>query len=187
MAKNKDNMLTQGLSGSMGPLLTFRQRAGQTIVAKKRRETPASNSAKAVAIRERFRTALTYAMIAIKDPELKEYYKSKAAPGQSAFNLAVKDGFTPPKIVSVNAAKYHGAVADSISVQVLSSFKVVSVKVSIKGSDGVLIEEGDAVQQPTTVDWLYTATKANSEPTGSKVGAVATGLPGNFSSLELSV
>jgi hypothetical protein len=187
MARSKDNVLTQGLSGSIAGLMTFRQRAGKTVVTKMRRRTPASKSPQAVAVRERFRAALNYALIAIKDPETKAFYQSKASAGQSAFNMAFKDAVTPPVIHSINTVNYHGAGADTITVQAIDPFKVVSVKVSIKEADGTLLEEGNAVQQSNTVDWLYTATKANAGLTGSKVTAVATGFPGNSSSLEVTL
>ena len=187
MAQNKENVLTIGLSGSIARLLTFRQSAGKTVVSKKRRSTPASQSDKAVAVRAKFSSSIAYAKIAIKDPANKAYYKSKAAIGQSAFNMAFSDAFTPPEVNHIDTANYHGAGADTITIQATDQFKVVTVKVSIRGNDGTILEEGFAVQQANTVDWLYTAKSANASLAGSRISAVATDLPGNTHSLDVTL
>jgi hypothetical protein len=187
VAQNKDNVLTKGLSGSFGKTMSFRQKAGKTIVAKLPRPRTAAPSDKALAVRKKFLSSLAYGKIAIRDLATKAYYKSKAADGQSAFNMAVADAFSPPEVTHIDTTNYHGVSADSITVQANDLFKVVSVKVSIKGSDGTLLEEGLAAQQANTVDWLYTAKGANASVAGSKISAVATDLPGNTHSLEVTL
>jgi hypothetical protein len=187
MAESKGNIVMQGISGTIARMLTFRQRAGKTIVAKLRRATPASDSEKATAVRTKFKSSIEYASKAILDAATKANYLAAALPGQSAFNVAVADAFNAPEISKIDSSAYHGAVGDSITVQATDDFKVTGVTVSIHNAAGNLVEQGAAVVQPNTIDWLYKATVANAATAGSKVTAVATDLPGNNTSLDATL
>ena len=187
MAISKDNIVTKGISGTIARMLTFRQRAGKTIVAKLRRATPVSNSKKSTAVRTKFKSSIEYATKAILDPATKANYLAAALPGQSAFNVAVADAFNAPEITKIDTSAYHGAVGDSITVRATDDFKVTGVSVSIHNAAGDLLEQGAAVVQANTIDWLYKATVANAAIAGSKITAVATDLPGNNTSLDATL
>src|SRR3974390_1474980 len=131
MARNADNVLTRGLSGSVGKLLTFRQRSGKTIVGKVRRKSSGLPTEKAQAVMTRFKSSIGYAKIAIKDPGTKHLYKAVTSPDQSAFNLAFRDAFMVPKVEKIDTTNYHGAAGERITIRATDDFKVTGVTVSI--------------------------------------------------------
>ncbi|OMP74595.1 hypothetical protein BW716_34560, partial [[Flexibacter] sp. ATCC 35208] len=63
----------------------------------------------------------------------------------------------------------------------------VSVRVAIYSAVGDLIEQGDAVLEANGLDWLYTATVANSAIAGCRVRAVAKDLPANETVYDVTV
>src|SRR5450432_2246246 len=187
MAQSVDNIVTKGFFGSLDKTLTFRQRAGFTIISKKRRGSSSAPSDGMLAVRTKFLSAVAYASKAIKNAVTKALYNSAATGMQSAFNVATADAYNPPVVNSIAADKYHGAVGDHITVDATDDFKVNSVSVAIHDAAGNLIEQGVAVLQTETADWLYTATVVNAAPAGCKVSATATDLPGNTGSLVITL
>jgi hypothetical protein len=63
---------------------------------------------------------------------------------------------------------------------------VTAVQICIHHANGHLIEKGDAIMQINT-DWLYSVTVANEPFAGSKIMATATDLPGNKTSLTVTL
>jgi hypothetical protein len=187
MAQNKENILTKGMSGTIARMLTFRQRSGKTIVTKLRRTVPVSSSEKAAAVRTKFTSSVAYAKKAIKDPATKALYQAMAKDGKSAFNVATADAFNPPVVESINSSNYHGIIGDTLIVRAEDDFKVTGVKVSIGNAAGILLEQGDAVMEENTIDWLYKTTQANPALSGSKITAVASDLPGNNTSFSVTL
>jgi hypothetical protein len=187
MTQVKDNILTKGFSGTISRLLTFRQRAGKTIVTKLRRPSSTPPSDKATAVRQKFILSSAYAKAAIKDPATKALYQAVATGGQTAFNMAFADAFIAPKVESIDPGSYHGAVGDTIKVKATDNFKVANVKVSVHNAAGDLVEQGNAVMQTDEVEWLYKATALNAVIAGSKITAVATDLPGNSTSFSMNL
>ncbi len=187
MAEAKDNIVTKGFSGTIDRTLTFRQRAGKTFVGKLRRASSLAASEKMLAVRAKFATSIDYATKAIKVAETKALYQAGAKAGQSAFNVAVADAFNAPEIGDISTTGYHGAVGDEITVRATDDFKVAAVTVSIHNAAGDLLEQGAAVMQESTIDWLYKATAANTAVAGSKITAVASDLPGNNTSKEVTL
>jgi len=187
MAKNTENVLIKGLSGTVGKLITFRQRAGKTIVGKSRRKNAGPLSDKALAVQARFKSSLGYAKIAVKDPATKQLYKAAAAADQSAFNLAFRDAYMIPNVESIDASNYHGAAGERITIRATDDFKVTNVTVSIHNPSGTLIEEGNASVETNGADWVYHSTQNLATPAGSKISAQAKDLPGNIGSLEITL
>ncbi|HMH31526.1 MAG TPA: hypothetical protein VK543_00760 [Puia sp.] len=185
MAKVKDNVMTRGFSGTVARLLTFRQKAGATIVSKLRRPSTGEPSEKATAVMAKFALSIKYAKAAIKNPATKALYKAMAKDGQTAFNVAMADAFIAPTVESIDATGYHGIVGDPLTIRATDNFKVAGVTVSIHNATGDLVEQGKAIVQEDTVDWLYTATQVNPAIAGSKITAVATDLPGNSTPFEV--
>ena len=121
------------------------------------------------------------------DPVTKALYAAKATSGRSAFNVAVADYFNAPQIEQVNMDGYTGAVGSTITITVTDDFVVSSVHVKVEDIDGTLVEEGEAVQGNTGIDWVYMATVANENLSGDKNTVAAYDMPGNTDNLESEI
>ncbi len=126
-----------------------------------------------------FRLASLYATTALKDPKIKEIYQSKAKPGQSAYNVAIRDFFHLPEISNVDVSGYNGKEGSVILMRVMDDVMVTAVLVSIYDGEGKVVEEGAAMVSDNGLDYVYTATKDNLGVKGGKVVIVATDLPDN--------
>lgn len=178
MTTVKDNFMTTGLSGMYDDKVVFRQWKGRTIFTrpprKSERHTPLQERQK-----EKFRSAVDYAKVAMLDPVKQEFYR-KAANGEvSAFNMAVADFLSLPKVVRIETDEYTGEPGCLLSVVATDKGKVTSVKVRITDSADMLIEEGHAVNIADSRMWLYTVTAHNPTLPGTTITALVTGLPGN--------
>lgn len=170
MALVKDNMLLQLVRGTLGDQLTIYERNGQIIMAKKRGPSKRKPTAKQLEARYRMKVAAAYAKVILEDPELKAYYKSKAGPGQNAYNMAVKDAFRSPEVQGIQFED------TTVVVTAKDEFRVVAVEVKVFDAAGHMQERGQAVVGRNGVDWYYTAV---SLPVGGKVVVLAVDLPGN--------
>ncbi len=185
MARSKFNVLTHGLSGLVGDMIVFRQRANKTIVCGKPRPSSKAPTASSLAIRERFKRASQYATSAMANAILKAEYLLTAKLGQSAFNKAFSDYQKAPEIYQdIDLETYTGVIGETIVVSAMDDFRVVGVHVKVAAAGGTTIEQGQAVQSPNGLDWVYTFTAENSEVAGSKLIITATDLPGNTTVLE---
>ncbi|MDR2121337.1 MAG: hypothetical protein LBP64_10775, partial [Tannerella sp.] len=178
--KQKGNVVTHGLSGQIGGMLVFRQRAGRTIVSKMPEMGKEATEAQ-LANRRKFQRATLYSTGVMSDPKLAEAYASKAKPGQSARNVAVADFFHAPDIETIDVTDYRGLPGDVIRIEVTDDFMVKEVKVEIYRSDGALVEEGYAVQEPVGYEWKYVAKVENLTQEGERIEVFASDLPGNIS------
>ena len=179
MAESKNNIITHGLSGTIGDLIVFRQRAGKTVVANVPRKSEIPPSKAQVQVQTEFKMASIYAVTALKDPKTKAIYEAKAKPGQSAYNVAIRDFFHAPDISNVNVTGYNGKAGDMIMMRVTDDVMVTGVQVRIENTDGSLLEEGAAMIEDNGLDYLYTATKDNPKVQGSTLIITATDLPDN--------
>jgi hypothetical protein len=170
MALVKDNILLQLVRGSLGGQLTIYERNGQIIMAKKRGPSNKQPTKKQLEARYKLRVAAAYAKVILQDPELKAYYKSKAGPGQNAYNMAVKDAYRSPEVQNIVFEE------TTVVVRAKDEFRVAEVQVKVLDAAGVLQERGMAVLGRNGVDWYY---KAAALPAGGKVIVVAVDLPGN--------
>ena len=185
MARSKFNVLTHGLSGLLGDMIVFRQRANKTIVCGRPRPTTKAPTAIALAIRDRFKRAAIYATSVMENPTLKAEYQLTAKLGQSAYNKAFSDYQKAPEIYQdIDLETYSGATGETIEISAIDDFRVVSVHVKLTSAADSIIEQGLAVQSPNGLDWVYTFTVENSEVAGSKLVVTATDLPGNKTVLE---
>ncbi len=185
MAISKDNIVIMGLSGTIGQMLTFRQRRGKTIVQKFRKPTVIPPTEKLQSVRVNFASCIAYAKTAIKNPVFKAAYQAAVKDGQTAFNVATSDALNPPILTNINTVGYHGIPGDDINVGATDDFKVTAVTVSIHLATGELLEQGNASLQPDTIDWFYKTTKKNPILTGSRITVTAMDLPGNSTSLSI--
>lgn len=185
MAKFKDNVVTHGLSGKVGNMLQFSQRAGKTIVGRIPNRSGIIPTDKQEQVIEKFQEGAVYARTAMADPAIKALYEAGTPEGQSPYNVALGDYCSAPKIKLVDVTGYKGIIGDIITVKAIDNFMVKTVKVRIEKLDGTLIEAGDAVQDAMNGNkWNYTATVANAQISGIKVIAEARDLPGNITTKE---
>ena len=183
MAKQKNNVVTYGLSGKIGDLLVFRQVAGKTVVAKLPQQS-SKVSDKQKEHRKRFQQAVIYAKTAIASPETGELYKAGAKKGQFPVNVAVADFFNAPDIELVDLTGYTGAAGDVIKISASDDFMVKSVSVKIVNAEGE-VEEGSALPDAGLL-WIYTATGNNNSVETSKIIITVSDLPGNLTVEEFN-
>lgn len=181
MAESKNNIVTHGLSGKLGDLIVFRQRAGKTILSSKPKERTGEPSAAQQQVRERFQQAIIYGKAVLADAASKSAYEAAADGGKSAYNVAVADFFNAPDIHEVDVTGYTGATGSKIRVKITDDFEVKSVRVKIENPDNTLVEEGAASLDANGIDWFYTATVENTPVSGDKITITATDLPRNTS------
>lgn len=187
MANANKSIVISKLNGMLGKELVFRDWAGKTIVAKApgSRSKPAS-PAQAI-IQERFQLGTRYAKAVQQNPELSAAYAMALKPRQHIYSRALEDFIKAPVVSSVNAKGYSGQPGDPLIIRATDDFRVVSVSVEISSSDGSLVEKGNAVINANGIDWTYTTSQPNGNLAGTRIVAMATDVPGNEGSMELSL
>jgi len=180
MAKVKNNIVTQGLSGTLGGQLVFRQTSRGTVVSVVPQAPTGPPTAGQTAQRTRFQQAVIYAKGQSHDPAVQAAYAHEAkAQDISVYNVLLRDFMQAPSIGDVDLSQYTGKVGDLIAIMATDDHAVRSVHVKIENSDGSLVEESDAVQQSDPNHWLYTATAKNTSLAGDKITVSATDNPGH--------
>jgi len=184
-----NGIVTRSLTGALGKELVFREWEGKTIVAKAPKSRKGEPTDAQVQIQEKFLLATKYANAILKDqdPGMKDAYAAVLRPRQNIYSRALEDFLTPPKIRSIGASAYDGTVGSKISVRAIDDFRVASVSVEIHAANGTLLEKGNAVPNSNGIDWTYTATQINNPRAGSKIIAVATDVPGNDGTEEVTL
>lgn len=190
MARVKNNIITQGMSGTLGGTLVFKQVGNETIVSTMPTQSEVV-TVKQKAQRTKFQEAVFYAKGELGNPQSKSEYEQAAKldgdPFVHAYNVALADFLNAPDIKSVDLSNYTGNIGDTIEITVVDDFKVVDVTVSIINGDGSLVENGNAVQQANINLWVYTATAANASLAGDKIVVKAHDKPGNEDSETLTL
>ena len=172
MAKVKDNIITEGLSGKLGKRLVARHmRDGRTIIATRpdytgHKWTPGQRSH-----HSRFQEASAYASMASKSNPL--YAALARGTAKNAYNLALSDWFKPPVI--------HGVTrqAGSLRVHVTDNVQVTEVRVTISDEEENMLEQGKAVLLENGPWWEYAST------TGGRIRVEAFDPAGNTARLDL--
>lgn len=188
MAKNSDNLFTDGFRGTVGGNMTFsRRKSGNVIVSKRRGPSNIPPTESQLQVRERFRIGSIYAKAVMADPANKKIYADATTGDQTAYNLALRDAIKAPVVHSIDASGYAGLPGNRIVVRATDDFKVTGVRVSIRTATGEIVEEGNAVLLPTGLDWAYTATSILDQFSGAGIKATAFDLPLNEDSLEITL
>jgi len=180
MTKIKDNMINAGLSGMLGKQIVFHQWQGLTYISQaptakhspRKKEMYKKNNPRLI-------RAAAYGKKVMNDPELKQAYKNICTPRQNAYNRAVKDYLTKPKIGEIDLSNYTGEADSFIRVYAVDDFKVKQVQVRIEDKDGNGMENGFAVQADDTEHWRFIVTVPHFVSEGGKVIVRAYDLPGN--------
>lgn len=179
MAQSRNNVITHGLSGTIGDTIVFRQRGGKTIVAALPKQSDSPSSPQQQQTRIKFQQAVIYGKAAVADPNARAAYAAQAKPGQSAYNVAVADFFNAPDIDTIDVSAYFGNIGDTITVRVTDDFQVAAVQVKIEDPNNNLVEQGAATPAGNGLEWIYTATAANGSVSGDKITITATDTPNN--------
>jgi hypothetical protein len=189
MANSNNSVITGKLRGTLGKELVFREWQGKTVVAKAPKARKGDPTPGQVQAQETFLLASIYgkAVMDGQDQGIKDAYTAALRPRQNLFARAVQDFLSPPVVKTIGTGNYTGIVGSKITVRAVDDFRVIGVRVEISAANGSLLEKGDAVQQVNGVDWIYTATQANNPLTASKIKAIATDVPGNEGTLELTL
>ena len=185
MAKQKNNVVTHGLSGTVGGMLVFRQTATGTVIQSLPRVSGKSTEAQR-AQRRRFQRAVLYGKAAPADPNMQQGYVAAAAHRKdlTPYNVAVADFLHAPDIELIDVSNYHGQPGDVIRIEATDDFAVKEVKVVITNPDGSLVEEGLATPGALGFEWFYTVTANNPNPAGDRIEVYASDIPGNITHLE---
>jgi hypothetical protein len=174
MAKVRNNIVIQGLSGSLGEQLVIKQdKTGRTIVGVSPTFDPNRIfSAAQLGIQERFREAVVYA----KDARNENVYIDKAKNTiQSPYNVAIADWFNAPTIHELDVSAWTGQIGQIIRIRAVDDVQVTQVNVVITDDANLVLEQGAAVQVDGSW-WTYTTT---TNGLGAKIMATAYDLPGN--------
>jgi hypothetical protein len=183
MAKVKDNIVTEGLSGILGKLLVFRQKAGKTIVSVKPTFTQPQSEAQRKQV-SRFAQATQYAKHALQDPATKAAYAARAKAGQHAHNVAIADFLHAP---SIGEARLIREQQNQLSIEASDDFKVTSVWVKLCHAEGMILEEGEALRADQEDHWSYTIQKEYENLSQYHLQIRAYDLPGNCSEKHILI
>jgi hypothetical protein len=153
MPKVKFNKLIDNLSGRVGDFI-FYQADGQTL-SRTMPESTAERTDKQKTNSDRFLAAQKYATNSLADPVLKAAYKAACRGHQNPRNLAIRDAMCAPVVETINLGEYTGKAGQIVRVRATDDFRVVEVKVSVRGPSGELIEEGLAELSSDGIDWRY--------------------------------
>jgi len=174
------NALTQGISGKVAGLVFRRNRDGSIAIGNAPRTSTKPLSAAQQQTRDKFTQGANFAREVTKDPALKAEYEARIDENTpSAYSAAIQDALQGPVIHDVDFSAYTGQVGDKIRIIATDNHAVRRVHVRILNPDASLVEEGDAVQQGSGVEWLYIATAANASLPGDEIHVSAYDRPGN--------
>ncbi|MRG46965.1 hypothetical protein GFS24_17720 [Chitinophaga sp. SYP-B3965] len=179
MSKGNDNVLTMRNTGTFGSQIVFRQRHGETIMSKPPKPTNIPLTADQIAVHQKFKAATNYAKAVNANEALKAAYQAVSKPGRTAYNTALADFFKAPEIIEIDRSAYTGLPNSIIRINAIDNFRVESVSVILLDQAGNPIEQGQAVTDPNSHYWIYTAINANQDVPGSTVRVQAADLPGN--------
>lgn len=181
MAKSKNNIIIEGLSGKIGNLV-FRRRKNDgkifvSVSPSLHRVGPTEEKKK---MNDKFKRAVLYGKSVIANSEIKALYAQRISGGQTAFNLAVADFLNAPVIEEIDVSNYTGKAGSVIRIKAIDNFKVASVSVRITDADGTQLEVGEAVMDKgDELYWLYIAAEDNHLVVGSRVIVTASDMPRN--------
>ena len=173
MTKVRTNAIVQGLSGTLGKNVVFRQRRDGTIIMSSKPDfSQRIFSTGQLTHQSRFQQAAAYARQAARTQPI--YAERAKGTTQTAYNIAVSDWFKPPVIHSIE--RQAGRILIAASDNVL----VTLVTVTILDEAGRMLEQGEAVHGIGS-NWEYATDQRG------RVIVQAFDLAGNCSSQELSL
>jgi len=177
MAKVINNIIAQGLSGSLGGQIVFKKdKAGRTIVSAKPTFSPNRTfTTGQLGHQKAFREASAYAKTS--KGNIVYIQKAQGTP-LNAYNAALADWFNKPQVLEIDTQNWNGAMEQIIRVQAQDDTRVTKVHVKITDTQGSVLEEGDAVQADG-LWWEYATSASVADLSTAVVTATAHDLPGN--------
>lgn len=176
MAKIHSNLVTQGLSGSLGRDLMLRRLAdGRTILCVKPDFSKRTLSDEQQTHHQRFREGAAYARGAARSQPI--YAQVAAGTMKTAYNIALADWFHAPVIHAVEMMDGY------IRVRASDNVYVAQVRVSILNEDGELWEQGEAVETGSGSGW-WQYRPGRFPQDGEKFIVEARDLAGNVTQVE---
>ena len=139
MAKVRNNIIIQGLSGSVGEQLVIKQdKAGRTIVGVAPSFDPNRTYTEAQTEQhEKFRDASIYA----KGAKGEEIYVEKAeGTPMNPYNVAMADWFHAPEVTEIDAEAWSGQIGQVIRIQAVDNVQVTQVNVVITDAENAVVE-----------------------------------------------
>jgi hypothetical protein len=176
--------LFKGISGKIGGYV-FRRMKDKIIISsaprKRNHDSPLQKKRTAA-----FKRAAAYAKCQMCDPVSEADYRNGITDRKfSAYMVALADYLNAPKIHDVDTGGYRGVKGNSIYIDATDDFRVITVEVSITGSDGVLIEKGLARGYKNSKRvWYYKICRTNKTLPGTKISITVRDKPGNATSAE---
>lgn len=146
MAKVRNNVLLEGLSGSIGNLVFRQMPDGSTRVSAKPDFSQRVFSQAQKEQQNRFKQAVAYAREASKTQPI--YAELAEGTTKNAYNIALSDWFNPPVILDIEREDGR------IRVRASDNVRVTEVGVRIVDEAGNLLEGGQA-QQVNALQWEY--------------------------------
>lgn len=186
MARIVKNIVMEGVSGKLGKLIVFKQLRGKTIISAKGISTV--KSPKQQERMEQFKMAAKYAKEATAKKDMKEFYRRGVTDRKhTPYLVAIADFLNAPEIHQVDISRYNGGINQKINVIVTDDFMVDKVIVEISLADGSNIESGSAEDIGDGTTWVYSSAIDISSTVEIQVKAVAYDLPGNVTSMVVTI
>jgi hypothetical protein len=181
MTKIKNNPIMKGASGMLGKTVVYRETKNGTLIMANKPRKSGSPTDQQLMTMLRFEEGAQYAKSQISDPITKaEYAAAGASKGRSAYQAAMTDFLSKPRLIECNTDGYTGVVGNFIDIRAIDDFKLVSVQVKIANAAGTVLEQGTAILQAQTAHYYrYTITVANANRVGTKVTVTLRDKPGN--------
>jgi hypothetical protein len=178
------------LSGIFGESVSIRKVNGRIIITNRPKRKRGKPTEKVLAQQRTFKEASSYAKTAAANPEARALYATgRKGKHESSYTVALRDFMNPPEVSAIDATGYRGTPGDIILINATDDFKVTRVKLVVTDANGVVIEQGDAIDVSATRfnQWEYKAVSTNPSIPGTKIIAVAYDRPGNQGTAEISM
>jgi hypothetical protein len=157
MAILETNYLIEGMHGKLGRGLILRTVRGKVIASTKAQPSKKLQSEGQRETRLRFKEATVFAKAMMLTPEKKEFYRRKAKKLKlpNAYTAAITDFMRKP-VIEMQTKSYTGKAGEIIKFSATrKSFGTDAIKVIIKGRDGSVLAEGDALEVNYKENWQY--------------------------------
>ena len=163
--------------------IIYKTRSGKNLITRKPSSEP-SQSGQTISMQEEVRQAVNYAEFACDQP----IYQCKAVgTSNSAYNLAVADALGKPQILDIDIHCWTRKVGQTILIQAMDNFMVLSVRLVFRTGEA-LLEEGEAEQSELDgLIWRYSLKTPVERKPGITLDAYAYDLPGNVAKYSIEL
>ena len=123
---------------------------------------------------DRFKEATMYANSCMEIPERKALYERGITKSKNnAYTVACTDYLNPPTIHYIKLAD-NGLAGSTITIKATDDFEVTSVRITITGANGKIMEAGAAIRNRLKRQmWKYETKVVSKESKGMEIKATA--------------